>query len=197
MKTELILASESSIRSKILTNANIHFKSVPAKIDEESIKKSCLVESIKLEQISNILADYKAKKISLKYPGVMVIGCDQTLIFKNELLSKTKNRTDVFNRLQSMNNNEHTLFSSAVIYQDNIPIWSTTTKAKLKMRNNNDNYLNEYIDRNYNQIVRSTGCYMIEGEGIRLFTKIEGDYFTILGIPLLPILDFLCIRGEI
>ena len=96
-----------------------------------------------------------------------------------------------------MNNNEHTLFSSAVIYQDNIPIWSTTTKAILKMRNNNNNYLNEYIDRNYNQIVRSTGCYMIEGEGIRLFKKIEGDYFTILGIPLLPILDFLCIRGEI
>jgi septum formation protein len=197
MKKELILASESQIRIQILKNAKINFKSVPAKVDEVNIKKSCLIENINLEQISDILADYKAKKVSAKYPGALVLGCDQTLIFKNKLLSKIRKKKEIFNRLKGMSGKTHTLFSSAVIYLDNISIWRITTKATLTMRKNSDAYLKEYIDQNYNQIVHSTGCYMIEGEGIRLFNQIEGDYFSILGIPLLPVLDFLYTRGEI
>jgi septum formation protein len=197
MKKELILASESQIRIQILKNAKINFKSVPAKVDEVNIKKSCLIENINLEQISDILADYKAKKVSAKYPGTLVLGCDQTLIFKNKLLSKIRKKKEIFNRLKGMSGKTHTLFSSAVIYLDNISIWRITTKATLTMRKNSDAYLKEYIDQNYNQIVHSTGCYMIEGEGIRLFNQIEGDYFSILGIPLLPVLDFLYTRGEI
>lgn len=197
MKTELILASESSVRRQILTNANIRFKSVSATIDEEGIKKGCLIEKIKLDRISDILADYKAKKISSKFPGTLVLGCDQTLIFNDKLLSKITKKTDIFNRLKSMNGNKHSLFSSAVIYLDNVSIWRITTKATLKMRNNKEAYLKEYIDRNYNQIVRSAGCYMMEGEGVRLFSEIEGDYFSILGIPLLPVLNFFYTRGEI
>jgi len=197
MKKELILASESQIRIQILKNSKINFKSVPAKVDEVNIKKSCIIKNINLAQISDILADYKAKKVSAKYPEALVLGCDQTLIFKNKLLSKIRKKKEIFNRLKGMSGEKHTLFSSAVIYLDNISIWRITTKATLTMRKNSDAYLKKYIDQNYNQIVHSTGCYMIEGEGIRLFNQIEGDYFSILGIPLLPVLDFLYTRGEI
>ena len=197
MKKELILASESQIRIQILKNSKINFKSVPAKVDEGNIKKSCIIKNINLAQISDILADYKAKKVSAKYPEALVLGCDQTLIFKNKLLSKIRKKKEIFNRLKGMSGEKHTLFSSAVIYLDNISIWRITTKATLTMRKNSDAYLKKYIDQNYNQIVHSTGCYMIEGEGIRLFNQIEGDYFSILGIPLLPVLDFLYTRGEI
>ena len=197
MKKELILASESQIRIQILKNSKINFKSVPAKVDEVNIKKSCIIKNINLAQISDILADYKAKKVSAKYPEALVLGCDQTLIFKNKLLSKIRKKKEIFNRLKGMSGEKHTLFSSAVIYLDNISIWRITTKATLTMRKNSDAYLKEYINQNYNQIVHSTGCYMIEGEGIRLFNQIEGDYFSILGIPLLPVLDFLYTRGEI
>ena len=120
-----------------------------------------------------------------------------TLIFKKKLLSKVKEKSDVINRLYQLNNCEHHLYTSAVIYFENNPIWRVTNKAKLRMKNNSDAYITDYVKRNYDYIVKTTGGYMIEGEGVRLFKYIEGDYFSILGLPLIQILKFLNVRGKI
>ena len=147
-------------------------------------------------EISEILADSKARKVSLNNKLSVVIGCDQTLIFNNTILSKQKNKKDILERLYTLNNNTHTLLTSAVIYSHSKLVWKTTTKVILKMHHNDKQYLKDYVNRNYNQIVNSSGCYMIEGEGVRLFEHIEGDYFSILGMPLVEILSFLNLNSE-
>ena len=156
-----------------------------------------MLNGTELSEISQKLAETKAKTISLESPNAYVIGCDQTLIFQKKLLSKVKEKPDVINRLHELNNDEHILYTSAVICFENKPIWRITKNAKLEMKNNSDGYIMDYVKRNYDCIVKTTGCYMIEGEGIRLFKHIDGDYFSILGLPLIPILNFLNARGEI
>ena len=197
MQMTLILASKSETRAKLLTNANVHFVCKRPNIDEKYLKMHFLLNGVDVSKISGKLAESKAKKVNLENPNAFVIGCDQTLIFKKKLLSKVKEKSDVINRLYQLNNCEHHLYTSAVIYFENNPIWRVTKKAKLRMKNNSDSYIINYVERNYNYIVKTTGCYMIEGEGVRLFKYIEGDYFSILGLPLIQILNFLNARGKI
>ena len=197
MQMTLILASKSETRAKLLTNANVHFVCKRPNIDEKHLKMHFLLNGVDVSRISGKLAESKAKKVNLENPNAFVIGCDQTLIFKKKLLSKVKEKSDVINRLYQLNGCEHHLYTSAVIYFENNPIWRVTKKAKLRMKNNSDSYIINYVERNYNYIVKTTGCYMIEGEGVRLFKYIEGDYFSILGLPLIQILNFLNARGKI
>lgn len=197
MKHDIILASNSTARQKLLVNANIIFRTVTSNVDESFIKYQSEKNNISIDKISEILADRKAREISFSNNKSIVIGCDQTLIFKNRILSKQKNRKDVLDRLYLLNDDEHILLTSAVIYSNSKFIWKITTKATLNMHNNNRRYLNGYVDRNYNEIVNSSGCYMIEGEGVRLFKHIDGDYFSILGIPLVEILSFLNLNCEL
>ena len=197
MQMTLILASKSETRAKLLTNANVHFVCKRPNIDEKHLKMHFLLNGVDVSKISGKLAESKAKKVNLENPNAFVIGCDQTLIFKKKLLSKVKEKSDVINRLYQLNGCEHHLYTSAVIYFENNPIWRVTKKAKLRMKNNSDSYIINYVERNYNYIVKTTGCYMIEGEGVRLFKYIEGDYFSILGLPLIQILNFLNARGKI
>lgn len=197
MKHDIILASNSAARKKLLANANIIFRTVTSNVDESFIKHQSEKNNISIDKISEILADRKAREISLSNNKSIVIGCDQTLIFKNKVLSKQKNRKDVLDRLYLLNDDEHILLTSAVIYSNSKFIWKITTKATLKMHNNNRRYLNGYVDRNYNEIVNSSGCYMIEEEGVRLFKHIDGDYFSILGIPLIEMLSFLNLKCEL
>ena len=197
MQMTLILASKSETRAKLLTNANVHFVCKRPNIDEKHLKMHFLLNGVDVSRISGKLAESKAKKVNLENPNAFVIGCDQTLIFKKKLLSKVKEKSDVINRLYQLNGCEHHLYTSAVIYFENSSIWRVTKKAKLRMKNNSDSYIINYVERNYNYIVKTTGCYMIEGEGVRLFKYIEGDYFSILGLPLIQILNFLNARGKI
>ena len=197
MQMTLILASKSETRAKLLTSANVDFVCTKPNIAEENLKIHFLLNGTDVSKISGKLAETKAKKINLESPSAFVIGCDQTLIFKTKLLSKVKERSDVINRLYQLNNCEHHLYTSAVIYFENNPIWRVTKKAKLRMKNNSDAYITDYVKRNFDYIVKTTGCYMIEGEGVRLFKYIEGDYFSILGLPLIQILNFLDARGKI
>ena len=197
MQMTLILASKSETRAKLLTNANVDFVCKKPTINEESLKEHFLLNGTDVIKISGKLAESKAKKINVENPNAFVIGCDQTLIFKKKLLSKVKEKSDVINRLYQLNNCEHHLYTSAVIYLKNNPIWRVTKKAELRMKNNSDAYITDYVNRNYDYIVKTTGCYMIEGEGVRLFKFIEGDYFSILGLPLIQILNFLNARGKI
>ena len=197
MQMTLILASKSETKAKLLTNANVDFVCKKPNINEESLKVHFLLNGTDVIKISGKLAESKAKKINVEDPSAFVIGCDQTLIFKKKILSKVKEKSDVINRLYQLNNCEHHLYTSAVIYFENNPIWRVTKKAELRMKNNSDAYITDYVNRNYDYIVNTTGCYMIEGEGVRLFKYIEGDYFSILGLPLIQILNFLNARGKI
>jgi len=197
MTPNIILASNSLTRQKLFANANIKFRAIRSNVDEKLIKHQCENNNISIYEISEILADSKARKVSLINEHSIVIGCDQTLIFKNTILSKQKNKKDILERLYTLNNNTHILLTSAVIYSHSKLVWKKTTKAILKMHHNDKQYLNDYVNRNYNQIVNSPGCYMIEGEGVRLFEHIEGDYFSILGMPLIDILSFLNLNSEL
>lgn len=197
MKNNLILASSSLTRKKLLLNANIKFSTIKPNVDENQIKTSCIKENKEFSKISETLAAAKAKKVSENRQNCTIIGCDQLLIHNYNILSKVNSEGDVLKRLYLLNNRQHDLFTSVVVYKNRKLIWKKTNHASLKMKNNDKHYLNDYVKRNYNEIVNSPGCYMIEEEGVRLFEYIKGDYFSILGIPLIDLLNFLFLNGDI
>ncbi len=195
--SELILASGSSIRAELLRNAGIAFDVVVPRIDETAIKASLIPEGAKTRDIADTLAEMKARKVSQKFRSSWVIGCDQVLDLNGDILSKPTNQMDALSQLKSLRNTSHSLFSAAVIYLDGEPVWRHVGKVRLRMRNFSDAYLKTYIERNWDQIRYSVGSYQLESEGVRLFSQVEGDFFHVLGLPLLEILNFLSMRGVI
>lgn len=197
MTTSITLASGSAIRAKILHDAGVEFDIMVPRIDEDSIKAALLQEDAKPRDIADTLAEMKARKISDKRPGSFVIGCDQVLDHKGVLLSKPETPEDARSQLILLRNTRHQLLSAAVIYQDGQPIWRHIGQVRLHMHDFSDDYLDEYVDRNWNSIRHSVGAYKLEEEGVRLFRSIDGDYFNVLGLPLLQLLNFLALRGVI
>lgn len=191
----IVLASGSAIRAQMLTNANIPFTVNVARIDEETIKKSLLSEKASPRDIADALAEMKARKISDKHPGTMVIGCDQVLDFKGQILSKPGTEQDAIDQLSALRGNRHQLLSAAVIYENGQPIWRHVGQVRLQMRDVSDGYLRSYVDRNWSSIRHAVGSYKLEEEGVRLFSGIDGDYFNVLGMPLLELINFLTLRG--
>lgn len=191
----IVLASGSAIRAQMLTNANIPFTVNVARIDEETIKKSLLSEKASPRDIADALAEMKARKISDKHPGTMVIGCDQVLDFKGKILSKPGTEQDAIDQLSALRGNRHQLLSAAVIYENGQPIWRHVGQVRLQMRDVSDGYLRSYVDRNWSSIRHAVGSYKLEEEGVRLFSGIDGDYFNVLGMPLLELINFLTLRG--
>ncbi len=197
MTTRLILASGSSIRLEMIENAGVDVDVARPNIDEETIKTSMISESAKPRDIADALAEYKARKISLKNPDAVVLGSDQVLSFEGTLLSKPNNQSALVDQLQQLRGKSHDLFSAAVIYENAKPVWRSVAHAKLHMRDLTDTYIEDYITRNWDQVRNCVGGYQLEAEGARLFTRIEGDYFTVLGMPLLEVLNYLTLRGMI
>lgn len=197
MKPNIILASESITRQNLLTQAGVIFNSVSAKIDEITIKKSLTSEGANPNDIVDSLAEFKAARVANNYPTDIVIGSDQILVFEGEIISKAKNMIDAKKTLKRLKGKTHQLLSSAVIYEDNKPVWRTISRAQLFMREFSDEFLEEYIENSGNIILSSVGCYLLEEKGVNLFNRIQGDYFTVLGFPLLEVLDFLRKRGLI
>ena len=197
MSVPILLASGSSIRAQLLRNAGVPFEVQTARLDEETAKRALLAEGATPRDIADALAEMKARKVSDKNPGVMVLGCDQVLDFDGDLLSKPKSPQDALTQLKAMRGKRHMLLSAAVIYQDAQPIWRHVGQVRLHMRMNSDAYLRGYIDRNWDSIRHAVGAYKLEEEGVRLFTTIDGDYFNVLGMPLLELLNFLAIKGVI
>ncbi|MDB9991099.1 Maf family nucleotide pyrophosphatase [Amylibacter sp.] len=197
MKPNIILASESITRQNLLTQAGVTFNSVSAKIDEITIKKSLTSEGASPNDIVDALAEFKASRVANNYPTDIVIGCDQILVFEGEIISKAKNMIDAKKTLKRLKGKTHQLLSSAVIYEDNKPVWRTISRAQLFMREFSNEFLEEYIEKSGNIILSSVGCYLLEEKGVNLFNRIQGDYFTVLGFPLLEVLDFLRKRGLI
>ncbi|MBW6416246.1 nucleoside triphosphate pyrophosphatase [Celeribacter sp. PS-C1] len=194
---KLILASGSEIRQTLLRNAGLTFDVTVGRIDEETVKEALLHDGATPRDIADALAEAKARKVSMKHPGAMVIGCDQTLSFKGKMISKAKDIDEARAQLKEMRGERHKLLSAAVIYENGEPKWRHVGEVRLEMNSFSDAYLDDYLTRNWDQVQYCVGSYMLEAEGVRLFSRIDGDYFTVLGLPLLPLLAYLAQRGVI
>ena len=195
MHPRIILASASTTRKEMLIRAGLKFEVIPTKVDEDAIKAALLAEGAKPRDIADSLADAKARKIAAKHPGTMVLGSDQILDFSGDILSKPETPEAALEQLKSMRSHHHHLLSAAVIYENAKPVWRHVGKVRLYMRDASDDWLTEYVDRNWDSIRHSVGAYKLEEEGVRLFTRIEGDHFNVLGLPLLEVLSYLTLRG--
>ena len=191
MTKKLILASGSSIRQALLSNAKVSFEVNVPRIDEDSIKEALIADGSPPRDIADALAEGKARKISMKFPDAVVLGCDQVLSFKGRLFSKATSPYDVRFQLAQLNGERHKLLSAAVIYEAGEPKWRHIGEVRLQMKQNSDAYLDSYVDRNWDSIRHSVGGYKLEEEGVRLFSRIDGDHFNVLGLPLLEILGYL------
>ena len=195
MAPHLILASGSQIRATLLTNAGLVVSVKKPLVDEETIKMALLQENAPPRDIADCLAEAKARKVSQKMPGALVLGCDQVLDHQGQLLSKAKSPADALNQLQSLRNSKHQLLSAAVLYEDGKPVWRHIGQVRLQMRDASDAYLADYVERNWDSIQHAVGSYKLEEEGVRLFNRIDGDYFNVLGLPLIELLSYLTLRG--
>lgn len=194
---QIILASGSSIRKTLLTNAGVPFTTLPARIDEDAIKAALQAEEASPRDVADALAEFKARKLAEKYPEALVIGSDQVLEFQGGILSKPATRDDAADQLRAMRGRQHKLLSAIVVYENAEPVWRHVGQVRLLMRDFTDDFLQAYLDRNWPGIGDSVGGYKLEEEGVRLFSRIEGDYFTVLGLPLLELVGFLTQKGVI
>jgi septum formation protein len=192
----IILASTSAIRIQLLTAAGVPFEAVSAGVDEATIKDALLAEGHGPRDIADALAEAKAVKVSRRRQG-LVIGADQTLDFGGTLLDKTDSLDEARARLLELRGKTHKLHCAMVVARDGTPIWREVVTATLRMRPFTDDYLEGYLERNAPDILSSVGCYQLEGEGVQLFDRIEGDYFAILGLSLIPLFDLLRRHGAI
>ena len=197
MKSDLVLASGSQTRAELLRNAGLAIAVESPRVDEDAIKAGLQEEGASPRDIADTLAEAKAQKVARKHPETLVLGCDQVLDFDRRILSKPETRDDARAQIEMLRGQTHRLLSAAVLYHEGRPIWRHVGTARLTMREVSDGYMAGYLDRNWPDIATSVGGYKLESEGVRLFSKIEGDHFTILGLPLLELLSFLSIRGSI
>ncbi|NOE26838.1 MULTISPECIES: nucleoside triphosphate pyrophosphatase [unclassified Ruegeria] len=197
MSVPILLASGSAIRAQLLENAGVPFLVQAARVDEETAKRALLAENASPRDIADTLAEMKARKVSDKNPGAMVLGCDQVLDFDGQLMSKPETPEQALAQLKAMRGKRHMLLSAAVIYQNAQPVWRHVGQVRLRMRASSDAYLKDYVARNWDSIRHAVGAYKLEEEGVRLFATIDGDYFNVLGMPLLELLNFLAVKGVI
>ena len=191
-----VLASASVIRAQMLHRAGLDVAVQPARIDEAAIRDALLAEGAAPRDIADALAEGKARKVSGRMPG-LVLGCDQVLSLKGQIYGKPATAEQARQQLGLFRGQTHQLLSAAVLYADGEPVWRHVGVARLTMRQFSDGYLDAYISRNWPDIGETVGAYKLEGEGVRLFAQVTGDYFTILGLPLLELLNYLALRGEI
>ncbi len=191
MDKKIILASKSKVRKEILDKNNIVCIVEPSNVDEDTIKTSLLEERASPETISKNLAELKANKISMKNPNELVLGADSVIDLEGELISKPKNRDIALKILKKLNGKFHYLISSVCISKNGVMIWNYTDKAKLTMKSFNEKQLQGYLSKISDEALYAYNVYQIEGEGRSLFSKIEGDQNTIMGLPINKIKEYL------
>jgi septum formation protein len=195
MKQSLVLASSSPFRRQLMENAGLIFDSVPATINERAIENS--MGRASPEQVAIALAQAKALDVSRHRPGALVLGSDQTMSLGERVYHKPLSRADARETLLSLSDAMHRLNSAIALVRDGETVWTHVSHADLTVRPLSEAAIDRYLDQVGDKILSSVGAYQLEGEGIQLFTKIEGDYFTILGLPMLPLLQELRNLGAI
>ncbi|WP_299349186.1 nucleoside triphosphate pyrophosphatase [uncultured Shimia sp.] len=197
MADHIILASGSEIRAALLRNAGVEFDVVTAKVDEDMLRRALEAESAPPRDIADALAQAKATKVAAKHPDKLVIGCDQVLEFNGQVFAKPRDPDEARSQLKTLRGQRHQLLSAVVVFHENRPVWRHIGVVRLQMREFSDGYLDSYLERNWDSIRWSVGGYKLEEEGARLFHRIDGDYFNVLGLPLLELLNYLMLRGEL
>jgi len=188
---EIILASKSRVREEILRKNGIRCVVSPSNIDEDPVKESLLKEGASPEIISKNLAELKANKVSQKNYDVLVLGADSVIDLYGELISKPENRIEALNILKKLNGRKHSLISSVCISKNGSMIWNYTDKAYLTMKNFSDKQLGEYLEKITDEALYAYNVYQIEGEGRNLFSSIDGDENTVMGLPVIDIKKYL------
>jgi septum formation protein len=187
---DIILASASGIRLKILKDYGFNVRAIPAGIDEDEIKNSLLNDRFTSFDISRALAETKAKKISSKFMNEMVLGADQVLDFQGKIFNKPENMESALNLMQKLNGNIHFLFSSICLSKNNAVIWMHTEKVILKMKKLSDEFIKNYLDKVGLEIIKQYGVYQIEGQGKELFEQIQGDEYSVMGMPIKQLMNY-------
>lgn len=195
----IILASGSAIRRQILDGAGLDYDVVVRPVDEAAIKDSMLAENSRLRDIADALAEAKAMRVSRQQAG-LVIGADQIMVMADEtgqdqLFDKPKDMEEVRSRLLSMRGKKHELVGAVVICENGFPVWRHVSRTKLWVREFSESFLDWYIETEGEALTKSVGAYRFEGPGSQLFEKVDGDFFAILGLDLLPVLQYLRTRG--
>lgn len=189
MKPNLILASASLTRKQILEQTGIDFSVIPSYLDEDALKTE--FTHLPPKDLAVKLAREKAKQISTKHPNSWVLGADQILVFEGKIYNKAQSKPEAEQILRQLRGKKHELVSALVIYYNQRCVWECFDTASLYVRQFSEQFLQSYVNRVSERLLQAVGCYQLEKGGIQLFEKIEGDYFTVLGLPLLPLLNSL------
>ncbi len=190
----LTLASGSETRAKMLRDAGVVFDIQPSTVDEDTLKASCRSDG---RSVAAMLAEAKAREVSARFPGRLVLGSDQVLVFEDEIFDKPRDRAEARAQIMRLRGAAHDLVSAAVFIRDGVLRNKCIGSARLTMRRFSDGFLDEYLDTVGEAVLWSVGGYQIEGYGAQLFETIDGDYFSILGLPLIPVLAALRDEGVI
>ena len=194
---KLILASGSDARARMLMRAGLEIETVPARIDEDAVRATLAAEGATPRDTADALAEAKALKVSARNLGALVLGADQILELDGEVLTKPADRPAAHHQLLRLRGRRHQLHSAAVAVEGGEPVWRHVGTARLHVRAFSDGWLDAYLDRNWERVRGSVGSYLVEEEGVRLFDRVDGDTFTVMGLPLVPLLSWLTIRGSI
>ena len=195
--SRLVLASKSRSRSSLLVGAGLDFDCEPSRVDERAVEEPLLAAGADPGAIALHLAEAKALDVAARRSGDLVLGCDQTLGLGNERFVKPENRNEARAHLTRLRGRVHELHSALVLAKGDEILWRHVSVARMSMRDFSDAFLTDYLDRAGEAVLTSVGCYQLEGIGIGLFDQIAGDYFTILGLPLLPLLAELRHQGRL
>ncbi|MBM9596229.1 Maf family protein [Roseitranquillus sediminis] len=193
----VILASGSVARARLLRDAGVQFEVERPRVDEEAIRRSLSAGGTSPRDIADALAEAKALKVTSRRPDALVVGSDQLLEFNGALLSKPRHPKDALAQLHALAGGRHTLYTAAVVCEAGTPVWRYVSEVRLQMRPASEAYLASYVERLWDEIRDCVGCYRIEGEGVRLFDRIDGDLFAVQGLPLIQLLSWLSLRGSL
>jgi septum formation protein len=192
----IVLASQSESRRAMLSAAGVPFEALSPGVDEEAAKEALRADGLDARALADALAELKALRVSRRVPGGLVLGCDQTLsLDEGMMIDKAIDRADAERILKLLSGRVHHLHSAAVIALNGEPIWRHVERVRMTVRPLSDAFIADYLDKEWEQCRWCVGNYRIEGPGVQLFAKVEGSQFAVQGLPLLPLLDFLRIRG--